>query len=172
MHRVGSLNFKVKFECTPICPKFRWPDLIVLSVAKAMRRRRLVLVTFIFMHLLKKILLILPELSIWLFLLENAEQQCNKVKCMFWIMHTWGKCCEYKALETGPQILDVIIEFHSICKCSACFQGNHKYAQPLLFPGHGLFLYEWKYVYFLNYYYLFLLSTVHSIQSEEMGALF
>lgn len=57
MHGVGSLNFKVKFEYTPICPKFRWPDLIVLSVAKAMRGRRLVLVTFIFMHLLKKTLL-------------------------------------------------------------------------------------------------------------------
>lgn len=80
-------------------------------------------------------------------------------------MHMWGECCEYKALETGPQILDVIIEFHSICKFSPRFHSHHKHAQPWLFPGH--FCMQWKICLFFP-----LSITVYSIQAEEMDACF
>lgn len=80
-------------------------------------------------------------------------------------MHMWGECCEYKALETGPQILNVIIEFHSICKFPPRFHSHHKHAQPWLFPGH--FCMEWKICLFFP-----LPVTVYSIQAEEMDARF
>lgn len=84
-------------------------------------------------------------------------------------MHTWGKRCEYKALETGPEMLDAITEFHSICKFSPCFQGNHEYTQPLLFPGHALFLY-WIEIYLFSELFFFF-PAHHSFQAEEMDTL-
>ncbi len=68
-------------------------------------------------------------------------------------------------------MLDVIIEFHSICKFSPCFQGNHKHTLPLLFPGHGLFLY-WMEICLFSELFIFSPHAVYGIQAEEMDAFF
>lgn len=74
------------------------------------------------------------------------------LKCMFELCICVGNWCEYRALDMGPQILNVIREYHSICKFSPCFQGNRKHVQRLLFAFMDMvyFCIVWKYVYFLN----------------------
>lgn len=72
---------------------------------------------------------------------------------------------EALALETGPQSLTLIIEFHSICKFSHVFKAISLH--PALCPGHGLFLCWMEKIFICWIIYFFVL---YSVQTEGMGA--